>query len=46
VKEGNFQNFEGDIDQIDEAHGRVRVVITIFNRATPVEMEHWNIEKL
>jgi len=46
VKEGNFQNFEGDIDQIDEAHGRVRVVITIFNRPTPVEMEHWNIEKL
>jgi transcription termination/antitermination protein NusG len=46
VKEGNFQNFEGEIDQIDEAHGRVRVVITIFNRPTPVEMEHWNIEKL
>lgn len=46
VKEGNFQNFEGDIDLIDETHGRVRVVITIFNRPTPVEMEHWNIEKL
>jgi transcription termination/antitermination protein NusG len=46
VKEGNFQNFEGEIDLIDEAHGRVRVVITIFNRPTPVEMEHWNIEKL
>jgi transcription termination/antitermination protein NusG len=46
VKEGNFQNFEGEIGSIDEAHGRVTVMITIFGRATPVEMEHWNIEKL
>ena len=46
VKEGNFQNFEGEIGAIDEAHGRVTVMITIFGRATPVEMEHWNIEKL
>jgi transcriptional antiterminator NusG len=46
VKEGNFQNFEGEISAIDEAHGRVTVMITIFGRATPVEMEHWNIEKL
>jgi transcriptional antiterminator NusG len=46
VKEGNFQNFEGDVELVDEAHGRVRVVITIFNRPTSVDMEHWNIEKI
>lgn len=46
VKEGNFQNFEGEIGAVDEGHGRVTVMITIFGRATPVEMEHWNIEKL
>src|SRR5206468_12502207 len=44
VKEGYFQNFEGDVDVIDEAHGRVTVMINIFGRATPVEIEHWQIE--
>ena len=44
VKEGYFQNFEGDVDAIDQAHGRVTVMITIFGRPTPVEIEHWQIE--
>lgn len=44
VKEGNFQNFEGDVESIDEANGRITVVITIFNRSTPVELEHWQLE--
>lgn len=46
VKEGYFQNFEGDVDGIDEAHGRVTVMINIFGRPTPVELEHWQIEKV
>jgi transcriptional antiterminator NusG len=44
VKEGYFQNFEGDVDGIDETHGRVTVMINIFGRPTPVEIEHWQIE--
>jgi len=44
VKEGYFQNFEGDIDSVDEANGRVTVMINIFGRSTPVELEHWQIE--
>ena len=44
VKEGYFQNFEGDVHAIDQAHGRVTVMINIFGRATPVEIEHWQIE--
>lgn len=44
VKDGNFQNFEGDVETIDEANGRITVVITIFNRSTPVELEHWQLE--
>jgi transcription termination/antitermination protein NusG len=44
VKEGYFQNFEGDVDAIDETHGRVTVMINIFGRPTPVEIEHWQIE--
>lgn len=46
VKEGYFQNFEGDIDAIDQANGRVTVMINIFGRSTPVELEHWQIEKV
>ena len=46
VKEGNFQNFEGDVDKIDEAHGLITVMINIFNRPTPVEIQYWQIEKV
>jgi transcription termination/antitermination protein NusG len=46
VKEGYFQNFEGDVDAIDQANGRVTVMINIFGRSTPVELEHWQIEKV
>ncbi|MBM4090325.1 MAG: transcription termination/antitermination factor NusG [Planctomycetes bacterium] len=44
VKEGYFENFEGLVDAIDEANGRVTVMINIFGRSTPVELEHWQIE--
>lgn len=46
VKEGYFQNFEGDVDTIDEANGRVTVLVNIFGRSTPVELEHWQIENV
>ena len=44
VKEGYFQNFEGDVETIDESNGRVTVMISIFGRATPVELDHWQVE--
>jgi len=44
VNEGYFQNFEGVVDSIDLNSGRVTVLITIFNRTAPVELEHWHIE--
>ena len=46
IKEGTFENFEGDVDAIDEANGRVTVMINIFGRSTPVELEHWQIESV
>lgn len=46
VKEGNFQNLEGDVDKIDEANGRVTVIITMFGRSTPVDLDHWQIESV
>lgn len=44
VKDGYFQNFEGEVETIDEANGRITVMINIFGRSTPVELEHWQVE--
>ena len=46
INEGTFENFEGEVDNINEASGRVIVIINIFGRPTPVELEHWQIEPL
>jgi transcription termination/antitermination protein NusG len=46
VKEGYFQNLEGEVDKVDEANGRVTVIISIFGRSTPVELDHWQIESI
>lgn len=44
INEGTFENFEGEVDNIDETNGRVTVMINIFGRSTPVELEYWQIE--
>ena len=46
VIEGNFENFEGEVDAIDKTDGRVTVMITIFNRTTPVKFEYWQVESV
>jgi transcriptional antiterminator NusG len=46
INEGTFENFEGEVDSIDEASGRVTVMINIFGRSTPVELEYWQIEAI
>ena len=46
INEGTFENFEGEVDSIDEANGRVTVMINIFGRSTPVELEYWQIEAI
>lgn len=46
INEGTFENFEGEVHTIDEASGRVAVMINIFGRSTPVELEYWQIESV
>jgi len=46
VKEGYFQNHEGDVSSIDERNGRIEVMINIFGRPNPVELDHWHVEKV
>lgn len=44
INEGHFANFEGEVSAVDEANGRVTVMINIFGRSTPVELEYWQVE--
>jgi transcriptional antiterminator NusG len=46
IREGAFENFEGVVDSIDEERGIVKVIVTIFGRSTPLEIEYWQIEKI
>ncbi|MDR3183236.1 MAG: transcription termination/antitermination protein NusG [Planctomycetaceae bacterium] len=44
VKDGPFETLEGTVDNIDGSSGRVTVIINIFGRSTPVELEYWQVE--
>ncbi|MFZ9089661.1 MAG: transcription termination/antitermination protein NusG [Planctomycetaceae bacterium] len=44
INEGMFENFEGRVEGIDEHSGKVSVLIEIFGRSTPVELDHWQVE--
>ena len=46
VKDGNFENFEGEVHAIDQQNGKVTIMISIFGRSTPVELEYWQVETL
>ncbi len=45
IKEGPFENMQGSVDELLPEQGKVRVIVTIFGRATPIELEYWLIEK-
>jgi len=46
IREGAFENFEGVVDSIDSERGIVKVIVTIFGRSTPLDIEYWQIEKV
>ena len=46
IQEGPFENFEGTVDSIDPERGIVKVIVTIFGRSTPLNIEYWQVEKL
>jgi transcriptional antiterminator NusG len=44
VKDGTFEGFEGEVGSIDPQSGKIQVMISIFGRSTPVELEYWQVE--
>lgn len=46
VIDGPFKNFNGTVDEVNPEKGKIRVLVSIFGRATPVELEFVQVSKL
>lgn len=46
IKEGPFTNFTGVIEDINPNKQKLKVMVSIFGRSTPVELEYWQVERM
>ncbi|MDF1663253.1 MAG: transcription termination/antitermination protein NusG [Planctomycetota bacterium] len=45
IKEGSFENFKGEVDDVNNDKGQVSVSILVFGRPTRIDFEYWKVEK-
>jgi len=46
ITDGPFKDYEGKVGNVDEQHGKVKVMVTIFGRETPVELDFLQVKKI
>ncbi|MDP3784977.1 MAG: transcription termination/antitermination protein NusG [bacterium] len=46
VTDGPFKDFEGKVNEVDEARGKIKVLVSMFGRETPVELDFLQVKKL
>src|SRR4030042_1122052 len=46
ITDGPFKNFEGKVTEVDEARGKVKILVSMFGRETPVELDFLQIKKI
>lgn len=46
IADGPFKNFEGKVESVDESRGKVKVMVSMFGRETPVELDALQVKKI
>ena len=46
IVDGPFKNYEGKVSNVDKARGKIKVLVSVFGRETPVELDFLQVKKI